>query len=151
MLSFDELTKGLANSGVSRRNAVKLGFGGVAAAALAALGVGSAAAAPQTYPNCYAVAGTCSSGFSNCTRTNTNCYCFEHINKTTTGCGCNVYCSQAPACLHNYNCSTGYFCSDNNGCVGCAPGTGVCIQKCNKYSTCVLSSVPAGSNGKTAA
>ena len=50
MSTFDQLTKGLANSGMSRRDGLKLAFGGAAAAALSTLGFGSAAAAPNRAP-----------------------------------------------------------------------------------------------------
>lgn len=151
MKSFDELTKGIANGGISRRDGLKLAFGGAAFAALSTLGLAGAEAAPNRTNICAGIAGNCSSGFSLC-GTNSNCYCFEHIGKTTTFCGCNQYCSTSASCTSNSNCSTGSLCVDNNGCNGCVTTSGICIAKCaGANKNCILKAGVNGASAKTAA
>lgn len=154
MNTFDQLSKGLANGGLSRRDGLKLAFGGAAFAALSALGLGSAAAAA---PNssfeslCNNVPGTCGN-FHNC-GTNSNCFCFEHINRGgETYCGCDVLCYSATSCTANNQCPAQTLCADSNGCTGCAPGVGICIHKCKgQFQNCQLGLVGQGASARTAA
>jgi len=146
MSTFDQLTKGLASGGLSRRDGLKLAFGGAAAAALSTLGFGSAAAAPSTNL-CLGQGGNCTNGFFNCpAHKNTNCYCFTNA-KGVGFCGCNQYCSQSAPCTKNRQCGLTAMCAIDNGCTGCGASSGVCIAKCSKRSTCVL----AAGSGATAA
>jgi hypothetical protein len=141
---FETITKTLADDKLSRRQAMKKAAGITAAVAMAAaIPAGEAfAATPDTLKYSCKNPGTCSSTFNNCRLNefgNTNCYCFEHIGKTTGVCGCNSYCSSLTACASQSDCGTGYSCISNTGC-GCT--TGLCIPKCTK--TCVLASNGAG-------
>ncbi|MHB8599050.1 MAG: hypothetical protein ACYDER_19835 [Ktedonobacteraceae bacterium] len=139
---FETITKTLADEKLSRRQAMKKAAGITAAVAMAAaIPAGEAFAATPDKFSCPAP-GTCSTPFNNCEKKKNpglNCYCFEHIGKTTGVCGCNTYCSSAPVCSSQSGCASGYACVSNTGC-GCS--TGLCIQKCTK--TCVLSSNGAG-------
>jgi len=151
MTSFEELTSGIANGGMSRRDGLKLALGGAAFAALSTLGLASAEAAPLRRRNpCRGKRGDLCNGttISHCT-SNANCYCFENIGHTTTGCGCNTYCSTLASCVNNAGCASGTFCIDQNGC-GCT--TGVCLPKCAGINkNCVLSAGTNGAGGRTAA
>jgi hypothetical protein len=150
MTSFEELTKGIANGGMSRRDGLKLAFGGAAFAALSTLGLASAEAAPAKKNICKGIPGNCSVGFTQCSA-NTNCYCFENVGKTTTFCGCNSFCSSITACSSNSQCSRGSACVDQTGC-SCVSGTGFCIPKCSgKNKNCILKAGVNGASTKTAA
>lgn len=141
---FETVTKTLADDKLSRRQAMKKAAGITAAVAMAAaIPAGEAFAAVTPDHHKCSNPGTCSTGgFTNCQKKlnpGLNCYCFEHIGKTTGVCGCNSYCSSLTTCTSQSQCGTGYACISNTGC-GCT--TGVCIPKCN--STCVLASNGAG-------
>lgn len=149
MTSFDQLTKGIANQGLSRRDGLKLAVGGAAAAAMSAIGFGATVASAANL--CAGIPGNCSVGFSNCPQhANTNCFCFQHRTSRSTFCGCNQFCSTSAPCSFNTDCSFGHACSGFNGC-DCSGATGVCIRKCGIRNRCVLQSAPASGDHRTAA
>ena len=146
---FETITKTLADDKLSRRQAMKKAAGITAAVAMAAaIPAGEAfAATPDNGKYTCKAPGTCSGApFNNCylkKYNNTNCFCFEHINKTTGVCGCNSYCASSAPCSSQADCASGYACISNTGC-GCT--TGLCVPKCT--STCILQ---ANGAGRTAA
>ncbi len=141
---FETITKTLADDKLSRRQAMKKAAGITAAVAMAAaIPAGEAfAATPDRGFSCKNPLTCSNSNTKNCDFgkfANTNCYCFQHIGKTTGVCGCNSYCASLTTCTSQAGCGTGYSCISNTGC-GCT--TGYCIPKCTK--TCVLASNGAG-------
>ena len=142
---FETVTKTLADDKLSRRQAMKKAAGVTAAVALAAVVPAGEAFAATPDAGKYSCKNplTCSSSNTkNCDFGkfgNSNCYCFQHIGKTTGVCGCNSYCSSLTTCASQSDCGAGYSCISNTGC-GCT--TGVCIPKCTK--TCILASNGAG-------
>jgi hypothetical protein len=131
MSTFDQLTKGVADGGLSRRDTLMLAFTGAAAAAMSAVGFGTAAAAPA------APTAICRKGcrgvaeYKPCAGcSNSHCLCFPTTSQPTRlVCTCYAPCSSQRPCFSNSNCQIGYFCSPS----GCPQGS-VCMQKCT--STC---------------
>jgi len=143
MSSFDQLTKGILDGGLSRRDSLKLAFGGVAAAAMSAVGfTGAASASSGTICGlgCVGVSGIVAC--NNCK--NGNCYCFQ-VKSGAFKCGCNSYCSSIPPCSNNAQCGIGKICIFNTGC----GSGGVCVSKCTK--TCVLAAPTIGADNTLAA
>jgi hypothetical protein len=138
---FDTVTKTLADSKLSRRQAITKAAGAVAAVALASVIPGEAFASSDARRR-HCKPGTCSTGFTNC-QGNANCYCFQKINTKTGACGCNSFCASIAPCSNQSQCSKGFTCITNTGC-GCS--TGVCIPNCSK--TCHF---PVTRSGRTAA
>lgn len=143
---FDSVAKDIAETGVSRRRALRRIAGGFGAVVVASLIPGQALA--DTMPKCSTGGGNCDTGFNNC-GTNSNCYCFESFNGLVR-CGCNEYCDSATSCTTSDDCPDGYFCAVNNGCTGCSDTSGVCIHLCT--SDCTLGAAPltAGTHRATA-
>lgn len=144
---FENLTRSLAHSTLSRREVMRAMAPAIAGIALASWFPGTALAESERTHTCKHY-GTCSTSFSNCELNryhNTNCYCFQQIGTTRGVCCCNSPCncpssdSQQCVCSSQSNCPSGYFCITNAGC-GCSAG--FCLQKCN--STCTLSSKGSG-------
>lgn len=140
---FEDLTKTVADDTLTRRQAVRRLVGIVAGSTLASWLPEQALAAPNLpwKQQCSGMGGNCDWGFINCQgNPNTNCYCFTGApGAPATFCGCNTYCSQEPTCKRQSHCPKGTVCSTSNGCTGCSPYSGVCIQKCKgKYKNCVF-------------
>lgn len=148
---FENMTRSLAHSTLSRRQVMRTMAGTIVGMTLASWFPGTALARSEHTHICKHY-GTCSTNFTNCELNryhNTNCYCFQQLGTNKGACCCDTYCndnSSSPSfngCTSQTQCPSGYFCITNVGC-GCTAG--FCLQKCN--STCTLS---AKVGGRTAA
>lgn len=140
---FGDLTKTLADSTLSRRQAIRRVSGVVVGAALASWLPGEAFAASEQKHRCSPY-GHCTVDGPQCgINKYANCYCFQKFGNYEGVCCCNSFCSSLKPCTHQTQCATGYACVTGTGC-GCTGG--FCVRKCTR--TCQLDS---SRSGRTAA
>jgi hypothetical protein len=142
--SFDEISKTLS-SGVSRRTALRLMGAGVGGAALAALGLGEAKAAPnQCAAFCSffhgAFQATCRQACQKC-GSNPNNLCFS-FSPSGGGPPTGVTCCQGgfccPSATNTSCCQPGMICCNALNSVCCDPATSTCsIDQTTGNASCV--------------